>query len=89
MKTKSNLTNFNSTMVRLGDILKQKEDSYCVISIPLWCGWEQGESNCNIPRVRFQFHYGAVGSPNKSASKGVFFDFNSTMVRLGAWKTIN
>ncbi len=52
---------FNSSMVRLGAVIKFDRFYNRCVSIPVWCDWENPSTLQVFPDLLFQFQYGAIG----------------------------
>ena len=55
------VSDFNSTMVRLGGIAAVPKLIQAAISIPLWYDWGSFGVQVVYPTDLFQFHYGTIG----------------------------
>ena len=77
-----NVTDFNSSMVRLEVFIVSLLKWQIVISIPVWCDWKTGGISNAQALAAFQFQYGAIGSRAEEEAIEKEFNFNSSMVRL-------
>jgi len=54
------------------------------VSIPLWDDWKRELKYSHLIRIKFQFHYGMIGSIGKRIWEEILLSFNSTMGWLEA-----
>ena len=82
------IRHFNSSMVRLKDMVFADHGQFEKISIPVWCDWRSSMMMKFNREHRFQFQYGAIEGPLLLINSAILLNFNSSMVRLKAKHTI-